>query len=648
MGDFETQRRDRRQGLAARLRQRVAGGARDERGAVAIIFALAIVVLVPLILGLFDVYTTTEQRARLQDALDAAALYAARSDLQTDAEIDALGDKALTANLKLIRGATLLSSDFHLADNNTKVVASARIQPLSIAPTVWAHPPVTVGSEVVRNSKNLEVALVLDVTGSMKAANGGDKIGDLRTAAQKLVDIVVKDTQTPFYSKVAVVPWSMGVNVGTAYADNARGAVKGTRTITAMSGGYTSQKTISAVSTANPAVVTTSSNHGFATGDTVMIWGITGGSNMTQLNGRIAVITKVNNTKFSLNGVNSSGYNSYSGSSGTVTKCARTDCALVVTANGHGYADGDYVFIDGVSPSGLDSVLDDNTYPVFGVTTNTFNIVVPAGPTTAYTSGGTSYCTKYGCEFYRFQNAESTPVTKLFQASTCVSERTGTDSLTDVAPSTSRVGFTYPPVNTGSGTFANTAVTTADSANPCLTNEIIPLSTDKADLKAKIGVLAAAGSTAGQVGTAWGWYMVSPSFGYLWPNASQRPAPYTQPNTIKAVVLMTDGALNSPYCNGVIAKDALTGSGSSKDHHDCNATNGSTLNQSLAICAAMKQAGVIVYTVGFQIAGDTNAQTLMSTCATDASHEYLPTSGGQLTEAFKAIGAELNNLRVAH
>jgi hypothetical protein len=159
--------------------------------------------------------------------------------------------------------------------------------------------------------------------------------------------------------------------------------------------------------------------------------------------------------------------------------------------------------------------------------------------------------------------------------------------------------------------------------------------------------MVAQGSTAGQVGTAWGWYMISPNFAYLWPTAS-RPAAYTAPQTIKAVVLMTDGALNSPYCNGVIAMDAISGSGSIKDHHNCNATNGTTLHQSLQLCAAMKTAGVVVYTVGFQITGDSNAETLMSQCATSAKHQYLPTSGSQLSDAFKAIGADLNNLRLAH
>jgi len=50
------------------------------------------------------------------------------------------------------------------------------------------------------------------------------------------------------------------------------------------------------------------------------------------------------------------------------------------------------------------------------------------------------------------------------------------------------------------------------------------LSTDKTTLKSKIAGLVAKGSTGGQLGVAWGWYMLSPNFGYLWPSASQRPA----------------------------------------------------------------------------------------------------------------------------
>jgi Flp pilus assembly protein TadG len=606
-------------------------GARDERGAVAIMFAIAIVVLVPLILGLFDVYTASEQRARLQDSLDAAALYAARSTYQTDAQINTAGNTALTANLQLLRGATLIASDFHLVNNNTKVTASATIQPMALAPAFWAHPAVTVNSEVIRNSKNLEVALVLDVTGSM---NTGTRISDLRSAAQDLIDLVVKTQQTPYYSKAAVIPWSMGVNVG-AYASQVRGAVTGTMAITNVTWKASAARNITGATKANPVVIT-SAAHGFVNGDKVYITGVNG---MTQLNNKIFTVAGAAANTFQLSGVSGTAYSTYS-SSGTVTKCVVATCDLVVTANAHGYANGDNIYINNVG--GITSI-NDKIFAIANVTTNSFSLpstVVAAGAYTA--ASGNSYCTKYGCEYYRFTAGDGSTI-KVFQESTCVSERTGANAYTDVAPSTSPVGFNYPAPASG----VSVAGYTASVPNPCLTNQIIPLSTDIAGLKAAIGGLLAAGSTGGQVGTAWGWYMLSPNFSYLWPSASQ-PAAYTAPDTLKVMVLMTDGQLNTAYCNGVIAKDSISGSGSILDHNNCNATNGDTFTQSQTLCANMKAAGVVIYTVGFDITGDVPAENLMTSCATDAAHEYLPTSGSALSDAFHAIGADINNLRLSH
>ena len=67
--------------------------------------------------------------------------------------------------------------------------------------------------------------------------------------------------------------------------------------------------------------------------------------------------------------------------------------------------------------------------------------------------------------------------------------------------------------------------------------------------------MAASGSTAGHIGTAWGWYMISPTFSYLWPTASQ-PAAYGEDHLFKIVILMTDGEFNTFYCNGVISQDS--------------------------------------------------------------------------------------------
>jgi len=195
--------------------------ARDRRGVTAVAFAITFAVLAPMSLGIFDVYTMTEQHGKLQDALDAATLYAARSNAFTTADVNTIGQKALTANLQLIPGATLQSSSFTLvsAGGDTKVVANAAVALPAYAPMEFSHDPVSVTSEVTRPGNNLEVAMVLDNSTSMSGAS----LTALKSAADQLVDLVVSDTQTPYYSKVSIIPYANAVNVG-AYAAIARGA----------------------------------------------------------------------------------------------------------------------------------------------------------------------------------------------------------------------------------------------------------------------------------------------------------------------------------------------------------------------------------------------------------------------------------------
>jgi Flp pilus assembly protein TadG len=191
-------------------RARLKTWAGDRRGATAVVFALAIAVLAPLSLGVLDIYVASEQRGKLQDALDAAALYAARSSAQTDADIDAIGDKVLAANLSLIPGATLQTSDFRLS--GSKVVADASVQLQAFSPMMAGEGPVQVNSEVQRSMDRLEVALVLDNTWSMN----GTKITTLRTEAKNLVDklaaAAARSTE-PTPIKISLVPFSSTVRV---------------------------------------------------------------------------------------------------------------------------------------------------------------------------------------------------------------------------------------------------------------------------------------------------------------------------------------------------------------------------------------------------------------------------------------------------
>lgn len=597
--------------------------ARDTRGNIAMMFALSLPVLILMTVGGVDIHRASTVRVNLQDALDAATLAAARSSYTEDVDINRVGMASLEANLKAYPQITLRTGDTRFTlDENDVVIADAKVDVKTLVAHIFLPPygqfmdeyiPVGAHSEVNRSSKNVEVALVLDTTGSMQ----GQKIIDLRAAASDLVDIVVQDQQSPYYSKVSVVPYSMAVNVDS-YATNARGSIIGSANITGASWSTGSSKSISNITRSNPARIT-SNNHGFQNGDVVWINGVSG---MTQVNNRAYVVSNRATNTFTLSGVSSSNWNNYS-SGGTIRKCQVDDCSVVVTANSHGLSNNQYVRITNVS--GMTQI-NDRTYRVSDVTTNTYSIGVNGANWDNYSSGGRSWCAQAGCTYYAFFNPYGTLVTQ--QISTCVTERHGTNAYTDASPGSARLGRNYP-----------------SSSNPCLPNTILPLSSNRTTIKSRINGLTASGSTAGHIGVGWGWYTVSPNFASLWP--SNAAGPYNPLEVLKAVVIMTDGEYNSGYCNGVIAQDSTNGSGSREVQINCNAPNGHPFDQTLALCASMKGSGVIVYTVGFQVVDDPRARAIVNECATSANHVYMPNSGTDLSAAFQAIGRDITRLRIS-
>lgn len=522
----------------ARLKSKA--GLRDEGGAAAVFFAVGLVLLAPAALGLVDVYLTTTQRAELQDALDTATLYAARSAETDNTKLTEIGQKALLANLKLPDGQRFVSSSFTLGSDKITLTGTATIEAPGIGPQLWERADLQATSEVLRNSNNVEVAMVLDITGSMS-----NQMTNLKTAAKDLVDLVIKEQQSPFYTKVALVPYAVGVNVGSL-ADDARGALRGPTAITAIVKNETRFEV-------------TSAGHGLTTGDRVMLQntGVRAGDN--SLN-REYVVTWHATDKFSLNNVS-------------------------------------------------------------GDLSGTLN------------TSATAQCLQEGCKRFSFQSANNNSRQR-FVGTNCVSERVGDEAYTDAGPASAPVGRLYQPPES------------AEPNNPCRSGEIMPLSSSKDLLKARIDSLNYSSSTAGQIGLAWGWYMVSPEWSGLFKDSST-PAPYSQPQTLKVVIMMTDGAFNSPYCKGVIASDAGSGSGNDSDHINCAATNGDPFAQADKLCTNIKKKGVFIYTVGFNVGSDANVKKLMNDCATSPEYAYMPEGGQALKVAFRAIAQDINSLRIS-
>ncbi|WP_425999347.1 pilus assembly protein [Caulobacter sp. DWR1-3-2b1] len=195
----------------------------DNRGAVAVQFAVLALPITILAFGLLDMNRISIQRRQLQDALDAATLMTARSTATTDAALDTAGDAAFAAELAGL-GMTSANSTF-IAGTGNKVIGKASVTIKPIISNLWTKtdPLVTATSEVVRSVNKLEVVLVLDNTGSMgeTLGSGGKKIDALITSSKDLVDTLyaaaARASETDAV-KIAVAPFSMTVNVGSDYS----------------------------------------------------------------------------------------------------------------------------------------------------------------------------------------------------------------------------------------------------------------------------------------------------------------------------------------------------------------------------------------------------------------------------------------------
>jgi len=604
----------------------------DARGNAAMLFGLALPGLILMTLGGVDIHRVSTVRINLQDALDAAALAAARSTYTDQDNIQRIGMAALRANLAAYPQVTLLTAGtkFELTENQT-VVADARANVKTLVANIFLPPygqfmddylPVGAHSEVTRSSKNVEVALVVDITGSM----AGQKLTDLKAAATQLVDIVVQDLQSPWYSKMSLIPYSMGVNVD-GWEDDARGDATQSVNISNVRWSVGNRRTISSVNRSTG--VFTSNGHGFQDGDIVWVWNASG---MTQINNRRYRVDRQNNNTFKLEEPDGNGwdpvptwnYSSYDGN-GRIQKCFRTsDCRVqITTSSAHGLNEGEGVYVTNVGGTTqlnnkgwwVDDVVDATNYAIH----------VPGPDWGAYSSNGKSWCGRYGCQWRVYE--DDTGAIDWKQATVCVAERHGDERYTDAPTDDDPVQFNYQR-----------------NQSDCPDSPLIPLTSSKSTLKSRISGFTASGSTAGHIGTAWGWYTIAPNFNPLWP--SSPAGAYNDPNVLKAVIIMTDGEFNVTYCSGVYSSDAPNASNTDQIRN-CNSPNGDAFNQAEELCDAIKAKGVLVYTVGFQVPANGSAADIMRECATSASMAFLPTSGADLTDAFKAIGADIYRLRIS-
>ncbi len=367
--------------------------------------------------------------------------------------------------------------------------------------------------------------------------------------------------------------------------------------------------------------VVTSANHSFSSTDNIFIWGVTetssGTSLLTPANSSINPNSPSTNV-FYMPG-NGNSYKTWS-SSGSVAACANSGCNTDVTANGHGIANGERVEITGVGGlTGLNSASGRRTWGTTKLSDDSYRLVdsTPAlsNMSSTYTSGGASQCLTYGCSKL-FPSTGSSASTSTYFPTNCMVERYGTDAATDTGPSTAPLGLLY----SSDGTCSST-------------NYVTPLTADRSRLETAVNDLKTGGQTAGQIGIAWAWYMLSPNFTSVWDKETANQAKaYDTKELVKVAVLMTDGEFNYATCKG-LSSGTL-----------CNATN--TYTQAQAICTAMKAQKIVIYTVGLELS-DTSATNFLTNCASSPAYAHLAADVNELKTAFRKIAASISKLRLS-
>jgi Flp pilus assembly protein TadG len=196
-------------------------------GNIALSFALLFVPIGFAAGAAIDVSNANYTRMTLQAAADSAALAAGANKNITEDELDKLVKNYVVAN-----GAQdIITSNFKVKGKSDRklgtyaVTIEGTVKTSLMALAGINELDVGVLSEVSMGSRALDLALVLDVTGSMEQTvpSGGTRLQALKASADKLVGIIEKEKASYSILKVGVVPFAEYVNLGTGTSVNVSG-----------------------------------------------------------------------------------------------------------------------------------------------------------------------------------------------------------------------------------------------------------------------------------------------------------------------------------------------------------------------------------------------------------------------------------------
>jgi Flp pilus assembly protein TadG len=184
----------------------------DEKGNVAMIFAIAALPLFAVIGAAIDYTGAERDRGAMQSVVDGASVVGAKISMNaTDGEVETAIRNYLTANLPV--AFRQLPFEYLISqDRRTVSVRMASSRETTFLRVIGQNTiDYATFSEAVGGLNRAEVVLALDFTGSM-----GNNVVTLKDGAKELLDIIYEGKETSQHVYTAVVPYVASVNIGNS------------------------------------------------------------------------------------------------------------------------------------------------------------------------------------------------------------------------------------------------------------------------------------------------------------------------------------------------------------------------------------------------------------------------------------------------
>ncbi len=188
----------------------------SESGALAPILAVAAIPVIMAAGIAVDYGNAISMQARLQAAVDAAALAAGRESNMSESELNRIANDYFNSNFGSPANSGTPQMQLVINDDNLVVNGTVTVKNYLTKIAGFNTTKITATSQVTKEATGLEVVLVFDNTGSMGQQS---RLSTLKVAANDFVEILFGPRDVADTLKVAVVPFSQFVNVGPDKSD---------------------------------------------------------------------------------------------------------------------------------------------------------------------------------------------------------------------------------------------------------------------------------------------------------------------------------------------------------------------------------------------------------------------------------------------